>query len=76
MEKMLHIPVLIEIDEDGVYIASCPTLKGCHSYGKTIDEALKNIREAAEVCIEDEHYPSDESATFVGFRELELTTHA
>ena len=42
MEK-LHLPILIEIDEDGLYIVSSPLFKGCHSRGETIDEAMKNI---------------------------------
>jgi len=40
MEK-LHLPILIEIDEDGLYIVSCPLIKGCHTWGKTINEAMK-----------------------------------
>jgi predicted RNase H-like HicB family nuclease len=33
----IHLPILVETDEDGFYIVSCPVFKGCHSYGKTID---------------------------------------
>ncbi|RUM87067.1 MAG: hypothetical protein DSZ24_07055 [Thermodesulfatator sp.] len=44
--KILQFPVLLEQDEDGYYITSCPSFQGCHSYGRTIEEALKNIREA------------------------------
>ena len=44
--------VVLEQDEDGVYVASCPTLPGCVSEGKTRDEALVNIREAIELYIE------------------------
>lgn len=40
------------MDEDGLYIVSCPTFKGCHTYGATIDEALENIREVVEICLE------------------------
>ncbi len=47
----LHI--IIEIDEDGYYIASCPQFKGCHSYGESIDEALENVREVVEMCLEE-----------------------
>lgn len=36
---------MIETDEDGVFIVSCPAFKGCHSYGRTVDEAIANIRE-------------------------------
>lgn len=46
-----HLPVLIEQDEDGVYIVSVPTLRGCRSYGYTISEAMKNIAEAAALCL-------------------------
>ena len=52
MEK-LHLPIIIEMDEDGYYIVSCPVFKGCHSYGETIDEALENIKEVIEMCLEE-----------------------
>ncbi len=51
--KNLHLPIIIEMDEDGYYIASCPLFKGCHSYGETIDETLKNIREVIDICLEE-----------------------
>ncbi|GBE16837.1 hypothetical protein BMS3Abin15_00661 [bacterium BMS3Abin15] len=38
--------VLIEQDEDGVFIVECPSLPGCISQGKTRYEALQNIRDA------------------------------
>lgn len=38
--------VLIEMDEDGVFIAECPALPGCVSQGKTRSEALANIKDA------------------------------
>lgn len=38
----------IEQDEDGVFVASCPNLPGCHSEGKTRKEAIANISEAIE----------------------------
>jgi predicted RNase H-like HicB family nuclease len=66
-----HYPVIIEQDSDGVFIVECPIFKGCRSYGYSIDEALKNIREAIEACGEDE-LPVDEQVTFVGVRDLEL----
>jgi predicted RNase H-like HicB family nuclease len=65
-----HLPVLIEQDEDGVFIVSVPTLRGCRSYGHTLEEALANIAEAAALCLEDERPAS--RATFVGIRDLEI----
>jgi predicted RNase H-like HicB family nuclease len=70
MEK-LHLPIVIEMDEDEYYIVSCPLFRGCHSYGKTIDEALENIREVIEMCLEETKV--EELNKFVGFRELEVT---
>ena len=44
--------VLIEQDEDGVYVAEVPALPGCISQGQTREEALENIREAIAVYLE------------------------
>ena len=38
--------VIIENDEDGVFVAECPTLPGCISQGTTRTEAIKNIKDA------------------------------
>ena len=43
--------VVIEKDEHGFY-AWCPELKGCHTQGQTLDEAIANIREAIELYLE------------------------
>jgi len=72
--KKLHLPIIIEMDEDGYYIVSCPLFRGCHSYGETIDEALENIREVIEMCLEETKI--EELNKFVGFRELEVVQHA
>jgi len=66
----LHLPIIIEMDEDEYYIVSCPLFRGCHSYGETIDEALNNIREVIEMCLEETKV--EELNKFVGFRELEV----
>lgn len=39
-------------DEDGMYIAECPSIPGCVSQGKTEEEAEKNIQEAIKECLE------------------------
>ena len=44
--------VLIEQDEDGVYVAEVPSLPGCISQGQTREEAVENIREAIAAYIE------------------------
>lgn len=45
--------VIIEQDEDGYYVADVPALKGCHTQGRTCEEALENIREVISMCIEE-----------------------
>ncbi len=42
----------LERDEDGVWIAECPSISGCVSQGETRQEALTNIREAIAACLE------------------------
>ena len=68
-----HYPIVIEQDKDGVFIIECPAFEGCRSYGKTIDEALSNIKEAIQVCIDE--IDIDEMgalSTFIGVRDIEV----
>lgn len=44
--------ILVEQDEDGVYIASCPALQGCYSQGATYEEAVDNLKDAIKLHIE------------------------
>ena len=49
----MHFKVVLEEDEEvGGYIVSCPSLPGCFSQGDTADEALENIKEAIQACLE------------------------
>ena len=48
----VRLPILIEQDEDGIYVASCPILQGCYSQGDTYEEAVENIKEAIELYLE------------------------
>jgi predicted RNase H-like HicB family nuclease len=71
--NILHLPILMEQDEDNIYIVSCPMFKGCHSYGKTIDEALSNIKEVIDICIAEEKENVSEINRFIGFREMQIS---
>jgi predicted RNase H-like HicB family nuclease len=44
--------ILIDRDEDGIFVAECPTLPGCISQGKTRKEVLANIQEAIKGYLE------------------------
>jgi len=48
----MKFPITIDRDEDGVWVISCPSIPGCHSQGGTREEAISNIREAIELCLE------------------------
>ena len=51
--KVMDFKVFLEPDEEyGGYVVTCPSIAGCHSQGKTVEEALANIREAIELCLE------------------------
>ena len=68
--RVLDFTVFLEADPTGGYVVSCPSLPGCYSQGESVEEALKNIKEAIELCVEDmkahkEAIP-DTSKTFVG----------
>jgi predicted RNase H-like HicB family nuclease len=45
----MRLRVRLERDEDGVIVATCPSLPGCISQGKTEREALRNIKQAVQL---------------------------
>jgi predicted RNase H-like HicB family nuclease len=48
----MKFAVTIDRDEDGVWVVECPAIPGCISQGSTREEALANIREAIQACLE------------------------
>ena len=48
-----NLPVIIEKDEDGFYVAECPLFTGCYTQGKTLDEVLGNIKEVIDLVLEE-----------------------
>jgi len=69
--KGLTLPLFIEKDKDGFYVVECPILEGCYAQGKTIDEALKNIREVIEMILEEKE--TQEILKF--YRPSEISLH-
>jgi predicted RNase H-like HicB family nuclease len=60
--------VLIEQDEDGIYVAKVPDIIGCHTQGKTVSEVMKRIKEAIQVCSKDENI---EPLKFIGIQQVQ-----
>jgi len=69
-KRIKNFTVIIEQDEDGCYIGSVPVLKGCHTQGKTIDELLKNVKEAIELCLEVEK--DSPEYNFIGIQQVKV----
>ncbi|WP_293078157.1 type II toxin-antitoxin system HicB family antitoxin [Moorena sp. SIO3H5] len=61
--------VIIERDADGYFVASVPTLKGCHTQAKSLDELMERIQEAIALCLEFEENLED-SLDFVGVQRV------
>ncbi len=68
----MRYTVVLEQEEDGGYVVSVPALPGCVSEGDTRAEALKNIREAIELYVEDCRESGDPVPTEVGKEFVEV----
>lgn len=70
-ENLLRLKVVLEPSDEGGYTVYVPSLPGCISEGETLEEALKNIREAIELYLEpvEDDLVTEESALM---QEIEL----
>jgi antitoxin HicB len=64
--------------DDDVYLATVPALPGCHSWGYTVEEALRNVQDAIETYIEDlkkhhEPIPTEPATDVIVFSEPRVT---
>lgn len=65
--------VVIERDEDGLYVGEVPQLRGCYSQGRTIDELMANMREVIELCLDDQKEGLDAAVVeFVGVQKVTI----
>ena len=67
--KHYTFTVLIEQDEDGFYVATVPALKSCYTQAKTIEELHERVKEAIELCLEEEE---PVNMKFVAVEQLEV----
>ncbi|GAB4361660.1 MAG: type II toxin-antitoxin system HicB family antitoxin [Bryobacter sp.] len=63
--------VVIERDEEGMYVASVPQLPGCHTDAASLDELMTEIREAIELCLEVQGHPP-EPLEFIGIQRVTI----
>ncbi|MFZ3058277.1 MAG: type II toxin-antitoxin system HicB family antitoxin [Candidatus Methanoperedens sp.] len=65
--------IVIEQDEDGIYVASVPELEGCHTQAKTLDKLRERIKEAIQLYLEVESDLVQEvPLNFVGIQKVEV----
>jgi predicted RNase H-like HicB family nuclease len=70
--KSLNYTVLIEQDEDGIYIAKVPDIPGCYTQGKTVEQAMERVREAIQVCLDAEELEDVMPLKFIGIQQVEV----
>jgi len=63
--------VVVEKDAAGYFVASVPTLPGCHTQARSLDELMERIREAIELCLEVQGEPQ-EPLDFIGIQRISI----
>ena len=66
----MDFTVIIEQDEDGIYVAEVSELDGCYTQGKTLQEVIERIKEAVEVCLEEDMEISPKK--FIGIQRIQV----
>ena len=65
--------VVIERDEEGYYVASVPSLPGCHTQARSFDELMVRVKEVTALCLDDAN-ESTLPLEFVGVQSLSVAT--
>ncbi len=68
---MHHFDVIVERDSERYFVASVPTLTGCHTQAKSLDQLMERIREAIELCLEVQG-EVPEQLDFVGIQRISV----
>jgi predicted RNase H-like HicB family nuclease len=65
-----EVPVVIERDEEGWLVTSVPSLAGCHTQARTMDELLERIKEAIRLCLEVRGADAEEPLELIGIQRV------
>jgi len=68
-----HFHVVVEQDSEGYFVASVPTLPGCHTQARSLDELFARIKEAISLYLEVEG-ETDEPLDFVGIQQVTVAS--
>lgn len=70
MKTARRFTVIIEQDEDGIYVAEIPQIPGCHTQARDVPTLMERIREAAELCVSElNEIPHLE---FIGLQQIDV----
>ncbi|MBM4177427.1 type II toxin-antitoxin system HicB family antitoxin [Candidatus Gribaldobacteria bacterium] len=72
LKNSQQFPVMVEKDEDGFYVVECPIFQGCYTQAKSLDQALKNIKEVINLCLEE----SNDQVVFSSLQSREFSIHS
>jgi predicted RNase H-like HicB family nuclease len=72
VKKNREFSVLIERDEDGYYVATVPELRGCHTQARSLDQLMKRIQEAIQVCLDGVRH-AEPHREFIGIQRITAT---
>ncbi len=64
--------VIIERDEEGLFVGTVPSLRGCHTQARSSDELMERIKEAIQLCLEVEGESAPEQLQLVGVQKVTL----
>ncbi|AAB90181.1 type II toxin-antitoxin system HicB family antitoxin [Archaeoglobus fulgidus] len=68
----MKFAIVIEKDEDGYYVVKVPSLPGCHTQAKSLDELMERVKEAIELYLEVKKNVED--GEFIGVQVVEVKT--
>jgi len=64
--------VIIERDEEGLFVGTVPSLRGCHTQARSLDELMERIKEAIQLCLEVEGDLAPEQLQLIGVQKVAL----
>lgn len=64
--------VIIERDEEGLFVGTVPSLRGCHTQARFLDELMERIKEAIQLCLEVEGDLAPEQLQLIGVQKVAL----
>lgn len=64
--------VVVERDADGYYVGSVPSLPGCHTQARSLDQLMERVREAIQLCLEVQGEPA-ETLDFIGVQRVRIS---